>query len=169
MASPVRAMILLFVSAVLAGPGLGPSPTPWFDPTETVGYQATGPESLVAYYRDGLALPRSVQTTDLDQDGTPDLVVSYDTPSGPAIGFVRGNMGAVYPHHPDANGSTEAFHGPIRLSSIPTRGDFLAPGDHDADGSPDMLVGASDRPPGEGSAVDSGGAQGAHNGTVWPV
>jgi len=97
--------------------------------------------------RDNSALPLSLSSADLDEDGMPDLVSGYRSAGSGIITLHRGNIAAIYPHSLEAQQlqargeSTDApFLAPARTFAVPESPDFIGTGDFDADGHWDVVT-----------------------------
>ena len=91
----------------------------------------------------GLALA----SADFDEDGTPDLVASYETVDGGLLSLHFGNVDAIHPNALDAKRRrsegtfTDApFLPEARLFETPEQPDFIGAGDFDADGHQDIVA-----------------------------
>ncbi|MBO6576932.1 MAG: right-handed parallel beta-helix repeat-containing protein [Rhodothermales bacterium] len=87
------------------------------------------PPDVARSYHAGLASVSSVVAADLDGDGFEDLVLGYNTPSGPVLGFLRGNPGGPFPNHPGMRDRGQPFLGPLVLRRTSQRPDLLTSGD----------------------------------------
>src|SRR5438552_3202621 len=95
----------------------------------------------------GSAQPLAVAAGDFDEDGVPDLVGGYDSPSGSFAVLHRGNVDSIYPNTPEAEQRkargefTDApFLSPAQVFELPQRQDFIGAGDFDADGHLDLVM-----------------------------
>ena len=78
---------------------------PWVSFSDGTDLQTTytGSEALVATMKAGLAEPLALATGDFDEDGLPDLVSGFISPSGGLFTLHRGNVDAIYPYSPPAH------------------------------------------------------------------
>lgn len=98
------------------------------------------------------ARPLALASDDFDEDGVPDLVCSYSSPSGGLIAVHRGNVDSIYPNSPAAKQRrlegtfTDApFLSSAIIFEAPVAGDLIGAGDFDADGHRDLVVAARDQ------------------------
>jgi CSLREA domain-containing protein len=92
---------------------------------------------------------RSMSSGDFDEDGVPDLVVSYSGDGSRFMVLYRGNLDSIFPFSAAARQRAKAgvfhaapFHPDPTVVPVNVTFDFLATGDFDADGHLD-LVGAN--------------------------
>jgi CSLREA domain-containing protein/uncharacterized repeat protein (TIGR01451 family) len=96
----------------------------------------------------GQAQPLSMASGDFDGDGVADLVTGYAAPGGGVLSLYRGNSEAINPRKPEniqglAEGRFPApFVGKARTFISPEAPSFLATGDFNQDGRPDVLTAA---------------------------
>jgi uncharacterized repeat protein (TIGR01451 family) len=91
--------------------------------------------------------PLALASADLDEDGVPDLICTFDSPRGPLVAVYRGNIDALHPHSAQANqrraqgAFTDApFLAPARVFAAPAAGEFAVAGDANGDGHMDLVV-----------------------------
>jgi hypothetical protein len=90
----------------------------------------------------------SLGSADYDEDGVPDLVVTYGLPDGGgAVVIYRGNVDAIYANAPDAKARKqsgafvdEPFLPDVRVFEVSERASFVGTGDFDCDGHWDVVV-----------------------------
>src|SRR5437879_194750 len=92
------------------------------------------------------ARPTALAAADFDGDGVPDLVTAYATENGGLLSLHRGNADSIYPNSPDAQAHKaqgtyidQAFYPEAKVFSVPEAPDWIAAGDFDLDGHPDVL------------------------------
>ncbi|HSB09842.1 MAG TPA: HYR domain-containing protein [Blastocatellia bacterium] len=96
----------------------------------------------------GEARPLALASGDIDIDGFTDLICGYAGPSGGFLTFHRGNREALAPADPGslegiAKGQfPEPFLEKAAILNLPEAPDFIATGDFNRDGSPDVIVAA---------------------------
>src|SRR5437773_7296849 len=96
----------------------------------------------------GTTRPLTLATGDLDQDGAPDVLAGYATPSGGIITIQRGNIDAFAPREAAVFQAIQQGRMPASLTasvstfSVPDAPDFLQVGDFNGDGAPDVVAGA---------------------------
>lgn len=121
--------------------------------------RSTGPGADWVHLRDDVVIPqsdpaatglsgRALASADFDEDGVPDLVTGYGNPdSGGLLSIQRGNIDAIYPNSPEAQGRRQ--RGEFILSpflpgamslTVPEAADFVGAGDFDADGHWDIVT-----------------------------
>ncbi len=83
------------------------------------------------------AQPRSLASSDLDNDGVPDLITGYSTPTGGLVAVRRGNVHSLFANSPDAR---EPFMPESQTRTLQKSADFVATGDFDADGNWDVVT-----------------------------
>lgn len=96
----------------------------------------------------GGARAQTLASADFDEDGTPDLVGGYAGAGGAGvITLQRGNVDAIYPHSPEAQGRRERgqftdapFHREASAFRLPEAAHFVGAGDFDADGHWDVVA-----------------------------
>ncbi len=119
---------------------------------------ADGREVLTAYAGDreaqrllqqNLVQPLAMASSDLDEDGVPDLVSGYAAPNGGMLTLHLGNVDAIYPKSPEAQQRKaraefidQPFLSPARAFETPRPDDFIGCGDFDADGHWDVVTAA---------------------------
>jgi hypothetical protein len=86
----------------------------------------------------GVDAPVAQASADFDADGTADLAVAYRTANGGLVTIRRGNVESVFPLHQDIP-PAPFFNGGTAFE-LPFAPDFLAAGDFNADGKPDLLA-----------------------------
>src|SRR5438105_3596369 len=108
---------------------------------ETNGFQLTLEQSLPK--------PLALASGDFDEDGVPDLISAYSSANGGIITLGRGNVDAIYPHHPEARQrqargefTSAPFLPSVRVFTLPESPDFIGTGDFDADGHWDVVAAA---------------------------
>lgn len=125
-----------------------------------VEIRATGPGAGWVHLRDDAVIPaqsdpaatgltsRALASADFDEDGVPDLVTGYaNSGTGGTLSVQRGNVDAIYPNSPEAQGrrergefTTAAFLPGSKSFSLPEAADFVGAGDFDADGHWDIVT-----------------------------
>ena len=94
-----------------------------------------------------LAEPRALAAGDFDEDGVPDLICGYGGTRKGVLTLHRGNVDAIYPHHPAAQQrkregtfTDSPFLTRVRIFQVPVTPDFVAAGDFDQDGHLDVIA-----------------------------
>jgi uncharacterized repeat protein (TIGR01451 family) len=119
---------------------------------------ANGRDVLTAYrgepqaqrlIQQDLVQPLALASTDIDEDGVPDLLTGYGSPGGGLLTLHRGNIDSIYPttvaaNQRKADGSfTDApFLSPALAVGTPGPVDWIGCGDFDADGHSDVVTAA---------------------------
>ncbi len=103
-----------------------------------------GDTAACAGLKTGALEAATLASADIDEDGVPDLVVTYASATGGAISVTSGNLRAVYPHAPLPAGAGDPgdapFVGPARMVATPVSADLSVAGDFDGDRHQDVLV-----------------------------
>jgi CSLREA domain-containing protein len=92
--------------------------------------------------------PTAMDAEDLDQDGFNDLIVGYGSANGGFVTVQRGNKEAFQPESPEVLEGIrnaqfpEPFLAAARTYALPESADFVATGDFNADGKPDVIAAA---------------------------
>ncbi|MBI2568928.1 MAG: hypothetical protein HYV63_18055 [Candidatus Schekmanbacteria bacterium] len=161
---------LAAASAAVAGtPGAGPGSAPWLHLRDRVEIGVAGRDLGAA---DGFAAgewePLGLAAADLDGDGVPDLVAAYGTGGGGQLVVYRGNIDSLWPETAAARarrargeGSDAPFLPDARAFAVAIRPAFIASGDLDADGSPEVVVADSGGPEVLAFGADGHGGLGA--------
>lgn len=110
--------------------------------------QYVGSEAAREALESGSARPTALAASDFDEDGMPDLLSGYASPSGGGIITLRrGNVDSVYPHTAEAFARKTRgefvdvpFLSPARVFELSVAPDFLGAGDFDADGHWDVVA-----------------------------
>ena len=95
-------------------------------------------ELAAGYLGDGLR-PVALASCDLDEDGTPDLIVGHAGEDGGAVSVHRGNPGAIHPRSVGAREGDLPFLEEAPAIALPRAPELLASGDFDADGHCDLV------------------------------
>lgn len=133
--------ILSLLLLILAGFGLPVQAMPGADPIEpaTGPWVSLGAAEMLAgesVLRRVQGRPLALAGADLDLDGSHDLIAGYSTGDGGGLAVYRGSAGTPHDRY------TTAFDTPPRWVALPAHPDFLAIGDFNADGMPDVVVAA---------------------------
>lgn len=91
--------------------------------------------------------PLALASSDVDEDGVLDLLISYHGLEGGRLTLQRGNQAARFPNHPTSKElaqrvGTAPFLPVERTMPLPVEAGFLAVGDFDADGHQDIVAAA---------------------------
>ena len=93
------------------------------------------------------AAPLTLTSDDFDEDGVPDMVCAYASPTGGILTLHRGNVDSIYPNAPEAKQRraqgkfTDApFLSPARVFESPAAPELIGAGDFDADGHRDLIT-----------------------------
>ena len=96
-----------------------------------------------------MAHPLALTSADFDEDGVPDLVVSYLNERGGIIAIHRGNVDSIYPYSPQAKQrkiegtyTDSPFLSQASVLAVPEPPDLIGAGDFDADGHTDIVIAA---------------------------
>ncbi|HEX8089709.1 MAG TPA: VCBS repeat-containing protein, partial [Blastocatellia bacterium] len=96
-----------------------------------------------------MAHPLALTSADFDEDGVPDLVVSYLNERGGIIAIHRGNVDSIYPYSPQAKQrkvegtyTDSPFLPQASVLAVPESPELLGAGDFDADGHTDIVIAA---------------------------
>jgi Domain of unknown function (DUF4214) len=96
----------------------------------------------------GLARPLSMTSDDFDDDGMTDLAIGYSSGAGGVLSIRHGNIEAIAPRTPEVSEGLRAGHYPspflneVDTYRLPENPDFVAAGDFNADGFPDVIAAA---------------------------
>jgi CSLREA domain-containing protein/uncharacterized repeat protein (TIGR01451 family) len=114
--------------------------------TQPVKVNHLGPSVAVKSLAMGQAQPLSSASADIDEDGVPDLLVGYNTPTGGVVVLHRGNLDAFAPQSRTSflAIARSEFPSPFlpnaQVFNIPVRPDFLATGNFTGSGHLDLVV-----------------------------
>jgi hypothetical protein len=117
-----------------------------------------GTAGLVQVLEQILAQPTALASADFDEDGVPDLICGYVSPSGGIVTLHRGNVEALFPRTQDPRLKTQdlspltrspahpltpsPFHPEAGVFELLDAPEFLGAGDFDADGHWDVVAAA---------------------------
>src|SRR6266446_5158442 len=117
--------------------------------TTSASVAPTGALGLPQILENGRIQSTALASGDFDEDGVPDSISRYVSPSGGIITLHRGNVDSIYPNAPGAqqrkaNGkfTSSSFLSPARAFAVPEAADFVGAGDFDADGHWDVVTAA---------------------------
>jgi CSLREA domain-containing protein len=134
------------------GRGAGGRGSPWLglDEASEVAVSYLGEDGPARALRAGEAVPLALASVDLDRDGAPDLVAGWAGPEGGILAIHRGSLLSRFAESPAARAwaaragavAGERFLRRVEVFPVPSAPDFLATGDFDGDGRPDVIAAA---------------------------